>query len=283
MLKLLKSIVAAGVLVACTGLGTAYAQSASAWVEGHNFKTRLIAGTYARPGGPTRAVAGVEIMMAEGWKTYWRNPGDAGGVPPFFDWTTSENLGLAKVLFPAPSRFKDASGDSVGYKKAVVFPIEVTAKDPSKPVTLNVAMEFGVCREICVPAEAKLTLAMPAAAAPLPAVLATALDMVPRKAAERRTGDPEFKVGRATLAGDKPKLEIDVAFAGDASGGDVFIEGPDGVYLNLPKKVQAAGGGVQTFEVDLATGVDIAEIKGKSLVVTMVSGAGQSETTWKLD
>ncbi len=112
--------------------------------------------------------------MADGWKTYWRNPGDAGGVPPYFDWAGSENLAGAKVLFPAPSRLKDASGDSVGYKKVVVLPVEVTAKDPAKPVTFKLAMEFGVCREICVPAEAKLSLAMPAAGVPLPAVLAAA-------------------------------------------------------------------------------------------------------------
>ncbi|MEQ1613439.1 MAG: protein-disulfide reductase DsbD domain-containing protein [Hyphomicrobiaceae bacterium] len=243
----------------------------------------MIAGTYAKPGGPTRTVAGIEIAMADGWKTYWRNPGDAGGVPPYFDWAGSDNLASAKVLFPAPSRLKDASGDSVGYKKTVVFPVEVTAKDPMKPVTLNLAMEFGVCREICVPAEAKFSITLQAAGSQLPAGLATALERVPRKAADRRPADPELKATRATLTGDKPKLAVDVAFTGDGAGADVFIEAPDGVYLSLPKKSQSATAGVQTFEVDLATGVDIAEIKGKAVVVTMVSAAGQSEATWKID
>ncbi|MEQ1612831.1 MAG: protein-disulfide reductase DsbD domain-containing protein, partial [Hyphomicrobiaceae bacterium] len=230
MLTHIKSVAIACVLSACA-TSVAQAQSATAWVEGHNSKTRMIAGTFAKPGGASRTIAGIEITMADGWKTYWRNPGDAGGVPPFFDWAGSENLATAKVLFPAPSRLKDASGDSVGYKKAVVFPVEVTAKDPSKPVTLNLAMEFGVCREICVPAEAKLTLIIPSAGVPLPAVLATALDMVPRKAAERRPADPELKTSRAVLTGDKPKLAVDIAFAGDGAGADVFIEAPDGVYL----------------------------------------------------
>lgn len=278
----MKSTAIVATLAMCAA-SAAQAQSATAWTEGYNSKTRMIAGTTAKPGGPTRTVAGIEINMADGWKTYWRNPGDAGGVPPYFDWAGSENLASAKVLFPAPSRLKDASGDSVGYKKSVVFPVEVTAKDPAKPVTLNLAMEFGVCREICVPAEAKFSLAMPAAGVPLPAVLATALDLVPRKAADRRPTDPEMKGARGVLTGDAPKLTVDVAFPGDAGGADVFIEGPDGVYLNLPKKTQPNGSGIQTFEVDLATGVDIAEIKGKTLLVTMVSAAGQSEATWKID
>ena len=282
MLTRIKSFTAFFALAACAA-SAAQAQSATAWVEGHNSKARMIAGTFAKSGGPSRTIAGIEITMADGWKTYWRNPGDAGGVPPYFDWAGSENLASAKVLFPAPSRLKDASGDSVGYKKAVVFPVEVTAKEPSKPVTLNLAMEFGVCREICVPAEAKLTLSLPTAGTPMPAVLATALELVPRKATDRRPSDPELKATRAMLTGDKPSLSVDVAFPGDGAGADVFIEAPDGVYLNLPKKIQGASASVQTFEIDLATGVDIAEIKGKTLVVTMVSATGQSEATWKID
>lgn len=264
--------------------GAAQAQSATPWVEGYNSKTRMIAGSVAKAGAEARSVAGVEIMMPDGWKTYWRNPGDAGGVPPYFDWAGSENLGAAKVLYPAPSRMKDASGDSVGYKKAVVFPIEVTAKDPTMPVTLSLALEYGVCREICVPAEAKLSLTLPAKPGEAaPATLTSALDIVPRKAADRRPNDPAFKAGRATLTGDKPKLEVDIAFAGSGVGGDVFIEAPDGIFLSLPRKVGAAGGTSQTFEVDLATGVEPGELKGKTVLVTMISATGQSEATWKIE
>ncbi len=263
--------------------GPVAAQTATPWVEGYNSKTRMIAGSITTAGAQARSVAGVEITMPDGWKTYWRNPGDAGGVPPYFEWAGSENLGSAKVLYPAPSRLKDASGDSVGYKKAVVFPIEVTPKDATKPVTLTLAMEFGVCREICVPAEAKLSLVIPASVAPAPAALIDALEQVPRKAADRRPNDPTLKAGRATLIGDKPKLEVDVTFAGSGIGGDVFIEAPDGIFLALPKKVAGSTGATQTFEVDLATGIEPGDLKGKTLLVTMVSATGQSEATWKVD
>lgn len=275
-----KSIIAAGFVAALAATAPAHAETASPWSDGFNSKSRLIAGTVAKGGGAARTFAGIEIVMTDGWKTYWRSPGDAGGVPPFFDWAGSENLVAAKVLYPAPARLKDASGDSVGYKNSVIFPVEVTPKDPTKPVTLTLAMEFGICREICVPAEAKLTLAIPAGTSPLPTALAATLELVPRKSADRRSGDPEFKAGRASLAGDKPKLEIDAIFGG--TGADMFVEAPDGIYLNLPKKTRSAGN-VLTFEIDLATGVDVAELKGKTLVVTMVGGGGQSEATWKID
>ena len=82
-------------------------------------------------------------------------PGDAG-VPPTFDWAGSANAATIKVLYPAPMRMPEAGGEAIGYKQAVLFPIEVTPQDPAKPVVLKLALEFGICREICIPATAKL-------------------------------------------------------------------------------------------------------------------------------
>ena len=65
------------------------------WVEAQAARVRLLAG--ADPTLPGQSVlAGVEITMAEGWKTYWRNPGEAG-VPPNFDWSGSTNTASIKV------------------------------------------------------------------------------------------------------------------------------------------------------------------------------------------
>ena len=58
---------------------------------------------------------GIEIKLQPGWKTYWRYPGDSG-VPPRFDFSGSDNLGRAKVLYPAPHLFTDETGNSLGYK-----------------------------------------------------------------------------------------------------------------------------------------------------------------------
>ena len=132
-------------------------------------------------------LAGVEIALGDGWKTYWRMPGDAG-VPPNFDWSGSSNVASLSVLYPAPMRMPEPAAETVGYKHAVLFPVEVVAKDPSKPVALSLAMEFGVCREICIPAEAKFSLTLPPAGfsgKPAPALLA-ALDKVPQAAGRRR-------------------------------------------------------------------------------------------------
>src|SRR5690606_17942397 len=93
-----------------------------------------------------------------GWKTYWRTPGDAGGLPPAFDWSASSNLASASVLFPAPSRFTDKSGNTIGYKGRVIFPVEIKPEDDAKPVSLKLAMQYGICKEVCIPVDANLEI-----------------------------------------------------------------------------------------------------------------------------
>ena len=67
--------------------------------------------------------AGVEIRLAPGWKTYWRYPGDSG-VPPQFDFANSDNVKSVSVPWPAPQRFSDSDGNTIGYKDNVVFPLQ---------------------------------------------------------------------------------------------------------------------------------------------------------------
>ncbi len=258
---------------------------ATPWVDGYNSKTRLLAATFdtAKP----MVNAGIEISMAPGWKTYWRNPGDAGGVPPHVDWAASTNVAAVKLLFPAPIRLKDASGDSIGYKSSVVFPLEVTPKDASQPVDLKLALEFGVCREICIPAEAKLNLSVPVSGnvgrdrAVFETLMATHA-AVPRKAADRRPTDPELKSVTATLTGDKPNIVIEAAFPGGTTGADLFLEASDGVFVPMPAAKAQITGTIARFTVDLSTGVEPRELKGRTLTLTFVSQTGASEATHKL-
>ena len=119
---------------------------------------RLIAGTN-KPGAAMLR-AGIEIKMEPGWHTYWRYPGDSG-VPPRFDFSRSENLAAAKVLYPAPHLYSDETGNSLGYKDGVTFPLRVTPRQPGKPVKLRVKLDYAICEKLCVPAQgsAELTLA----------------------------------------------------------------------------------------------------------------------------
>lgn len=279
-MRLVKAIAMLG--FACWGGAAAHAsEAATAWVESYNSKVRLLAGRLAQGRG-THTLAGVEIALAAGWKTYWRNPGDSGGVPPHFEFEGSENVMSARVMFPAPQRLADASGDSVGYKGSVTFPIEIVAKDPAKPVRLAVGLEFGICREICVPAEVKLDLEIAPGEATLPEPIAAALKRIPTPAAEPQPGDPALGTVRAETAGASPRIIAAVAYPGGIAGADAFVEAPEGIYLPLPKKIGDDGKGTLTFEIDLSSGIDLAELQGKPLLFTLVSAARQAEAIWTM-
>jgi DsbC/DsbD-like thiol-disulfide interchange protein len=244
----------------------------SQWVDGHNSRARLISG-----GG----IAGVELELPEGWKTYWRYPGEAGGVAPVFDWSQSTNLESAQVLYPAPKRFTDASGETIGYKGNVTFPVRLKPKDASKPIDLRVAFDYGVCKDICIPAQAELALTVPPDA-DASEELMNAMARVPAPPDARRESDPLVTGVVTELTGDKPRIVLRAEVPAGGDHVDAFVDAPDGLYVPLPKKTADDGKGAVTFEVDLSKDVDIAALKGKKLSATIVSDKGQSEVPFTL-
>ncbi|MEW5964965.1 MAG: protein-disulfide reductase DsbD domain-containing protein [Pseudomonadota bacterium] len=272
----------AGLLVACSLPAAARDVLHSPWAETMHARARLIAGRVEHQ-GRARSAAGVEIDIAGDWKTYWRTPGDAGGVPPVFDWSGSENLVRASVLFPAPKVMTDRAGNTIGYKGPVVLPVLIEATDASRPVKLALKLEYGVCRDICIPAEASLALALPPAdEMPASDALDQALMRVPRPQAALRPGDPVLQRAVAELKGARPRLVVEARFPGASTAALVLAEAPDGLPIPLPRKT-AERGDVLTFEADLSSGVDLADLAGQTLQLTLIGGEGQSEAEMKVD
>jgi DsbC/DsbD-like thiol-disulfide interchange protein len=252
---------------------------AGPWVKGANAETRLLIGSRPAAEGKPGPIAGIEIKLADGWKTYWRHPGDAGGIPPSFDWSGSQNVADPKVLFPAPERFTDASGDTIGYKKGVVLPIELMPSDPTRPMVIKVAIEYGICRDICIPAQAQLSATLPPGASlPLPPQLAMALARVPRDAASRKPGDPELKGAWAMLSGAKPRITFDVAQ--DAVDADLFVEAPEAISLPMARKLAASKPGIVRYELVLPSADDARALAHKTLKLTMIDASGAAEAIW---
>ncbi len=258
--------------------GAAVAGAASAWIKGYNSTARLIASAEPVATG-RRLLAGVEIRLNDGWKTYWRHPGDDGGLPPTFDWTGSRNLKSARVLYPVPERIKSLNGTSLGYSKAVIFPVEIEPVDPTRPVELALALDYGICREICVPAEARMALTVEPRLAAMPAELIASVQKVPRPA-EAAAAALLLKSAKAVLAGPSPSITFDIATAAAGGKPDLFVEAPDGVYLPVPAKAGEAAGGIQRFRIDLKGVEEAAKLAGKPLRLTITGVVGGSELTW---
>jgi DsbC/DsbD-like thiol-disulfide interchange protein len=212
-------------LLACMRVAFAEAPAdTSAWANGSHSAIRILSGGAGR--GQVQ-LAGVEMRLKPGFKTYWRSPGDSG-VPPVFDWSGSQNLGSITVLWPAPERFSDGAGSSIGYHGEVVFPVHVTAADPKKPVKLALRLDYAVCEQMCIPArgETALTLGLPNTAQTRR--LEGFEERVPLSAAPGEAADRLSTTAIAVIQSDKEQLlRFKVAVPTGGVLTDAFVEGPD--------------------------------------------------------
>lgn len=249
----------------------AHAEDASQWSGPEQGQMRLVSGGALNDG---KLYAGLEVKLDKGWKTYWRSPGDSG-IPPFFDWTGSENVSDVQVRWPAPKRFRDDFGLSIGYKKDVVFPLQITPKDRNEPVSLKLKAQYGVCSNICIPATAELALNLqnnasgkylPQIKKSLARVPSQSLDGVKIKGASVKTKGKDVMLNVAVQADDSVPLEV-------------FVEGPQKFYFETP---QAQGNSMlYTLRVDGAKAPE--DLKGAELTVTIVQGKRSLERNIVVD
>jgi DsbC/DsbD-like thiol-disulfide interchange protein len=146
-------------------------------------------------------------------------------------------------------------------------------------VTLKLSLEFGICREICIPATQSFTLELPPGkGAVLPQSLASALDKVPKSHHVRRKNDPELKRVRVAGSDASPTLEIEGIYRSTAKA-DVFIEAPDGLYVPMVKRVPGSRSDTVRFVSELSASL-LQDLQGKTLTLTLVDEGGATEARW---
>ncbi|MFQ3623414.1 MAG: protein-disulfide reductase DsbD domain-containing protein, partial [Acetobacteraceae bacterium] len=137
--------------------GGAAADGVGDWARGDKAELRLVSATGSIAPGQEAVRLGLHVRLEEGWKIYWRSPGSAG-LPPEVAWEGSDNLAAARLLWPSPKRFELFGLQSFGYAGEVVLPIEARLAAPGEPAALRARVTYLVCREICIPGEALLSL-----------------------------------------------------------------------------------------------------------------------------
>lgn len=257
--------------------------NASEWVEASFSAVRLVTAEAMEEGDGNGPWAAIAIRMDEGWKTYWRNPGDAG-IPPHLDWDGSINLASAEVAWPAPLRFHDGLAWSIGYKDEVVIPVKLRAENPERPIALSLRFSYAVCAEICVPEQADLSGFVregdtdAAASKMISAALKKVPSVVAKEASShiaslKRMNDAEGRFVEVALS----------AFDG-VDEADLFAETADGIGLPVPTRMNDdQGGSKPSFKVYL-DGVPESEKNGPlSLRLTLVWPGGALQQDWLLD
>lgn len=146
--------------------GVAVPAAAQRDEEGDIVLARLVAERTALvPGRP--AWLGLTFQMREGWHLYWNGLSDSGGpilsrlsLPP----------GYAKdgpMLWPAPRRYLQP-GDILDHiyerRVTLLIPVRVPADArPGSTAEFTADLEWLVCRQVCLPGDARVSLTLPVA------------------------------------------------------------------------------------------------------------------------
>jgi DsbC/DsbD-like thiol-disulfide interchange protein len=164
---------------------------ATAPAEDHSqhAKVELVAEKGAVAPGET-AWLGLHFVLDPGWHIYWQNPGDSG-EPPRVQWNLLAGFRVGSIEWPAPQRLGSGTVIDFGYsgETLLMIPLAIPANAaPGAQEKLTATAKWLVCREICIPDRALLSLTMeivtrpshagsklPPGTAPLPPSAAQAL------------------------------------------------------------------------------------------------------------
>ena len=201
----------------------------SPWVETPGGDVRLMA-LPAAADGSVRAM--LDIRLHDGWKTYWRDPGGSG-IPPSI---TVKGAELISIGFPAPRRLGDDATHYIGYDRPVRLPLTL-GKATGGPLSASVFL--GVCKDICIPVQAELTVDASGEdfASPLEeAAIAEAEASLPHGA-----GDGFRPLGGRWTA-DGKSVTVRFEAPQDGAAPDVFLSGSSSFEFGAAGPVRREGG-----------------------------------------
>jgi thiol:disulfide interchange protein/DsbC/DsbD-like thiol-disulfide interchange protein len=216
---------------------------------------RLIAEHDALAPGATETIAFEQDIRA-GWHTYWLNPGDVG-QPTTLDWSLPAGWKAGALQWPYPKRLPVGPFMDYGYEGKAWILSSVTAPADAKAgdtVTLSAKASWLVCKEVCVPEDATLTLPVKigaSTASPEAAAFAAARTKIPTTspwAAHYALGAVlDLYIAARPLAAAHPQSAVffpseDGMVTGPAA--QLLGFAPNGVVLRLSpgKKIARRGG-----------------------------------------
>lgn len=145
----LAALAVAGFLAVCPAQA-----GASQWQETDGGRLRIV--TEPAQSGTGTLRGALQIELAQGWKTYWREPGSAG-VPPQIT-ATSGARNDVRIDFPVPHWVDDPYGAWAGYTEPVTLPLTFEIDSDSLPAAIEADVFLGICKDICIPFSARLDI-----------------------------------------------------------------------------------------------------------------------------
>ncbi len=140
--------------------GPAQAHS-SGWVKASHLKAELVSDHQdVRPG--QRFKLALHFIPDEHWHTYWQNPGDSG-LATSIDWTLPDGVEAGAIQWPAPMAISVPPLVNYGFEGPTILVSELSIPVDFKGSQLQIKakVDWLVCKEICIPADASFELNLP--------------------------------------------------------------------------------------------------------------------------
>ena len=156
------SCIARAVIGVASAFALTIATALATPVKTENVEAELVAERTAIVPGEPLTVA-LRLKIADGWHTYWRNPGDSG-LPTTLAWKLPDGITASGIEWPAPRALPVGPLVNYAYEGEVLHLVTLS---PAKtlasgsPVTLAARADWLVCRETCIPEGADLALTLP--------------------------------------------------------------------------------------------------------------------------
>jgi thiol:disulfide interchange protein DsbD len=145
-------------------LALAFNAATAAPVKTDHVQAELVSERTALVPGKAITVA-LRLKMADGWHTYWRNPGDSG-LPTTITWRLPDGVGVGAIQWPAPNALPAGPLVNYGYEGEVLLLTGITVpRDAALGTTykLRAHADWLVCKDVCIPEGADLDLELPVA------------------------------------------------------------------------------------------------------------------------
>jgi thiol:disulfide interchange protein len=202
-------------------------------------RAQLISDAETMVAGKSFYVA-LQLTITPGWHVYWQNPGDSG-MATTLALTPHESLSFGEISWPTPTRYRTSGLSNYGYSTQVVLPVMVTPKVDINAATINAKASWLVCRDICIPESAELSLSLPLQDKSAQARIQNALLQVPTNA--------EVK-GALRVDETMVRLEIPRAVFPNAAARELFFYPvTDGIISNDASRDWKVSGDHITLEV----------------------------------
>ncbi|MBY0369694.1 hypothetical protein K2X33_03345, partial [bacterium] len=112
-------------------------------------------------------LVGIRLKVEPDWHIYWRNPGDSGESTTV-QWRLPAGFAASPLLWPPPHRIAIPPLVNFGYDGEVLLLTEILVPAHSASTaqsSLHADVAWLVCKDICIPGKATLSLALPWGAA----------------------------------------------------------------------------------------------------------------------